>query len=57
LAERLTGDIPPALEITRDDPPWSITFANERPLGRPFRRESDHHVPAGQAGSPAAIRN
>ena len=36
LAERLTGDIPPALEITRDDPPWSITFANERPLDARF---------------------
>ncbi len=36
FAERLTGDIPPALEITRDDPPWSITFANERPLDARF---------------------
>lgn len=36
LAERLTGDIPPALERMRDEPPWSITFANERPLDARF---------------------
>ncbi len=36
LAERLTGDVPPALRITRDDDPWSITFANERPLDARF---------------------
>ncbi len=37
LAERLTGDIPPALERMRDEPPWSITFANERPLDARFQ--------------------
>jgi hypothetical protein len=36
LAERLTGDVPPALRITRDDDPWSITFANERPFDARF---------------------
>jgi hypothetical protein len=36
FAERLTGDVPPALEMTRDDPPWSITFAHERPLDARF---------------------
>ncbi len=36
FAERLTGDIPPALERMRDDLPWSITFANERPLDARF---------------------
>lgn len=36
FAERLTGDIPPALERLRDEPPWSITFANERPLDARF---------------------
>jgi hypothetical protein len=36
LAERLTGDVPPALERMRDEPSWSITFANERPLDARF---------------------
>ncbi len=41
LSERLTGEIPEALEITQDSDPWSITFANERPLDARF---DDHQL-------------
>jgi hypothetical protein len=32
----MTGEVPEALEITEDDDPWEITFANERPIEMEF---------------------
>jgi hypothetical protein len=36
MVKDLTGRVPEALEISEDDDPWSITFANERPIEMAF---------------------